>query len=245
MTKTCERSFETDTLSAYREPRKEPSYTIDILAASIVHDLRNPLAAICGCAEMLLHGNLAPAQTRQVSNNIYRAASRMRELVNDFACITREHAEEVQSCNLRTMLAASCEATGAAEREGIEILMDVPEQIEIPLARIRLERVFVNLIANALEAMPGGGAIWITARKAGDRALIAVEDNGPGIPAGIRSRLFEPFVTAGKKEGLGLGLALSRRTVRDHGGELWVEPSAGARFVVSLPLAGGENSKWI
>jgi signal transduction histidine kinase len=218
---------------------------MDILAASIVHDLRNPLAAICGCAEMLLQGNLAPAQTRQMISNIRRAASRMRELVNHFACNTREHAEGFQSCNLRAVLNASCEAAGASEREGIEILMDVPEQVEIPLPRIRFERVFVNLIVNALEAMPEGGAIWITARQADDRALIAIEDNGPGIPAAIRSRLFEPFVTAGKKEGLGLGLALARRTVRDHGGELWVEPSPGARFVVSWPLPAGEYSKWI
>src|SRR5580700_10276010 len=66
--------------------------------------------------------------------------------------------------------------------------------------------------------------------------LIAVEDTGPGIPAGIRDRLFEPFVTAGKSHGLGLGLALSRETVLDQGGDMWTEPAAGARFVVRLPL---------
>ena len=245
MIKTCERAFRMDPVSAIREPRKGSPSTMDVLAASVLHDLRNPLAAICGCAEMLLHGKLAPAQARQVTSNIYRAATRMREFVNDFACLTREHAQGPQSCNLRATLAASCEAAGAADCEGVEILMDAPEQIEIPLERIRLECVFVNLIVNALEAMPGGGSIWITATKAGDHALIAIEDNGPGIPDGIRSSLFEPFVTAGKKDGLGLGLALARRTVREQGGDLWVEPAAGARFVVSLPLSGGENSKWI
>jgi signal transduction histidine kinase len=64
--------------------------------------------------------------------------------------------------------------------------------------------------------------------------LIEVEDTGPGIPVGIRDRLFEPFVTAGKDHGLGLGLALSRQTVLDHGGEMWIEPAPGARFVVRL-----------
>jgi signal transduction histidine kinase len=66
--------------------------------------------------------------------------------------------------------------------------------------------------------------------------LIELEDTGPGIPRGIRDRLFEPFVTAGKQDGLGLGLALSRQTVLNHGGNIWTEPAAGARFVIRLPL---------
>jgi signal transduction histidine kinase len=104
--------------------------------------------------------------------------------------------------------------------------------------RTRIERVFINLITNGLEAMPGGGMIRITAKEAGDCALIEVEDSGPGIPPEIYARLFDPFTTAGKKEGLGLGLALSRRTMRDHGGDMWIEPAAGARFVIRLPLNG-------
>jgi signal transduction histidine kinase len=97
--------------------------------------------------------------------------------------------------------------------------------------------VFSNLIGNALEAMPVGGKIRIAARKAGDCALIEVEDSGPGIPPEIYSLVFDPFITAGKKDGLGLGLALSRRTVRDHGGDMWIEPADGARFVIRLPLS--------
>ena len=67
--------------------------------------------------------------------------------------------------------------------------------------------------------------------------LIEVKDTGPGIPRAIRNRLFEPFVTAGKDHGLGLGLALSRQTLLDHGGDLRIEPARGARFVMSLPLS--------
>jgi signal transduction histidine kinase len=94
----------------------------------------------------------------------------------------------------------------------------------------------MNLILNALEGMPGGGAIWITAIEMDDYVLIVVEDNGPGIPAEIRGRLFEPLATAGKKGGLGLGPTLARQTVRDYGGDLWAEPADGARFVLSMPL---------
>jgi signal transduction histidine kinase len=85
--------------------------------------------------------------------------------------------------------------------------------------------------------MPDGGQIRIGARKAENIVLIDVEDTGPGIPRAIRDRLFEPFVTAGKDHGLGLGLALSRQTVLDHGGDIWTEPAKGARFVISLPLS--------
>jgi signal transduction histidine kinase len=112
----------------------------------------------------------------------------------------------------------------------------VPDDLAMPLERSRIQRVFFNLITNALEAMPHGGTIHIGARKADNCVLIAVEDTGPGIPRGIRERLFEPFVTAGKEHGLGLGLALSRQTVLDHGGDMWTEPASGARLVIRLPL---------
>jgi signal transduction histidine kinase len=76
----------------------------------------------------------------------------------------------------------------------------------------------------------------IVGRKASNCVLIELEDTGPGIPRAIRERLFEPFVTAGKQDGLGLGLALSRQTVLGHGGDIWLEPATGARFVIRLPL---------
>jgi K+-sensing histidine kinase KdpD len=87
-----------------------------------------------------------------------------------------------------------------------------------------------------LEARPSGGQIHIRAKTAGDYVLVEIEDTGPGIPPGIRDRLFEPFVTVGKRDGLGLGLTLARQTVLDHGGDMWAESAAGARFVTRLPL---------
>lgn len=210
--------------------------TTDHISAALVHDLRNPLSAIYGCAEMLLDGELDQVQTRRVVSTIHRAASRMRDLLADLARSTRGHCEAPGRCNLRAIVAAACEASGAAERDGIELQVDVPARIEISIARNRMVRVFLNLIVNALEAMPGGGTIRIGARQTGDAVVIEVEDNGPGIPAEIRGQLFEPFITARKEGGLGLGLALSRQAVWDHGGELWVESAAGARFVMSLPM---------
>jgi signal transduction histidine kinase len=125
-----------------------------------------------------------------------------------------------------------------AVEQGVEIRTEVDPTIELPVEPGRMERVFLNLINNAIEAMPGGGLISISAERNGRSVLVRVDDNGPGIPDGVRERLFQPFVTSGRN-GLGLGLALSRQTVLDHGGDLWVEDpgsgTTGARFRLRLP----------
>ena len=119
------------------------------------------------------------------------------------------------------------------------LALEIPAEIEVPLERSRVERVFANLIGNALEAMSGGGEVRITAEMQDGAALVHVEDTGPGIAQEIRAQLFQPFVSAGKRNGLGLGLALARQTILDHGGDMWVEsaPGRGARFSFRLPGA--------
>ena len=104
-----------------------------------------------------------------------------------------------------------------------------------------MKLMFFNLITNALEAIPAGGEVRIKATRNRGHVLVAIEDTGPGIPHEIRDKVFEPFVTAGKENGLGLGLAFSRQVALDHGGDMWIEPAAGARFVIRFPLNGGEG----
>jgi len=213
------------------------------LSTSIVHALRNPLGTVFAGAEMLMRLDPASTQAKRLATNIYRAAGRMRELLADLAGESCGNKSPAEICKIHDVITAASEAAlPAAETRSVQILNEVPAGIEIPLERSRMERVFVNLIANALEAMPHGGSIHVGASKSGNCILIEVEDTGPGIPIEIRDRLFEPFVTAGKDHGLGLGLALSRQTVRDHGGDIWVEPAAGARFVVRLPLNQEEDA---
>jgi signal transduction histidine kinase len=211
---------------------------IDPLSTSIIHDLRNPLAAICAAAEMLTDPHLTPDHAKRLRRNINKAAGRMRELLADLTGVKQGKLASVENCNLHEILAAAREDTGAAaENRGVDIFLELSGRLEMALARTRMERVFINLITNSLEAMPSGGEIRIAAKEIGNWALIEVEDSGPGIPAEICARLFDPFITARKKDGLGLGLALSRRTVRDHGGDMWIEPAGGARFVIRLPLS--------
>jgi signal transduction histidine kinase len=162
----------------------------------------------------------------------------MRELLTDLATVTYGNRSTPEICDLREIIAASSEAAAAAatDNQRVQILLDVPWQIKLPLARSRMKLMFFNLITNALEAMPAGGEVRIGATRNRDYVLVAIEDTGPGIPHEIRDKVFEPFVTAGKENGLGLGLAFSRQAVLDHGGDMWIEPAAGARFVIRFPL---------
>ncbi len=205
--------------------------------SSIIHDLRNPLTTIYAGAEMLMDLHSEAAEVNRLAANIHCAAARMRELLADLTRAACPDRSTAKICDIRQVITAASDAASATNNNHVvKILFDMPEHIELPLDRPRMERVFVNLVANALEVMPSGGKLLITARKASTWALVDFEDTGPGIPEGIRGRLFDPFVTAGKQDGLGLGLTFSRQTVRDHGGDLWTEPALGARFVMRLPL---------
>jgi signal transduction histidine kinase len=225
------------TLSLRSESWQKNVAAIESLSTSIVHDLRNPLGTVYAAAEMLMELDPGPTQVRRLATNIFRAAGRMRELLADLSSVARGDRPMAEMCDIREVIAAASDAASAiTKNHNVQILLEVSERIELPLIRSYIERVFFNLIANSFEAMPTGGKLNIVCRKANRYVLIEVEDTVHGIPRGIRDRLFEPFVTAGKSDGLGLGLALSRQTLLNHGGDIWIEPARGARFVIRLPL---------
>jgi signal transduction histidine kinase len=223
--------------------RQERISTIGRLSTSIVHDLRSPLAAIYGGAEMLVDSRLSSEQVSRLARNIYRASRQIQELLQDLINVSRGKATSAELCNLHEVIEAAWDLVSTlAERQNVRLDLQTPEAIEIPMERARMERAFLNLIENALEAMPDGGVIRIRATTSGEAIVVSVEDTGPGINPGIRDQLFQPFVTAGKKNGLGLGLALSRQTLLDNGGDLWIDvnSTAGARFCLRLPLSREE-----
>lgn len=219
---------------------KERINTIGRLSSSIIHDLRNPLAAIYGGAEMLVDSeNLSPQQSKRLATNIYRASRRIQELLQHLADSARGRVEPSEMCRMADVIGAAQEVLmPMAERQHVQIQVDVADDLELPLERSRMERVFLNLMSNSLEAMPDGGRLTVTAHRDNGFAVVVVDDTGTGISEEVRKHLFQPFVTAGKRHGLGLGLALSRQTVIDHGGELWADskPAPGARLCLRVPL---------
>jgi signal transduction histidine kinase len=217
--------------------RQERISTIGRLSSSIVHDLRNPLASIYGGAEMMMDGQLSEAQLHRVAGNIYRSSRAINDLLQELVDVSRGRTQAPELCRLSEVIAAASDTqASSAEQRGVRIDAAIDPAIELPLERARIERVFLNLIGNALEAMPNGGCVAIRAERKKDCVLVRVDDTGPGIPASVRKHLFQPFVSEGKN-GLGLGLALSRQTLLDHGGDLWAEEteSSGARFRLRLP----------
>jgi signal transduction histidine kinase len=221
--------------------RSERIATIGRLATSIVHDLRNPLAAIYGGAEMLIDGRLSPKQVQRLAGNMFRASVQVQQLLQDLLDLGRGKAGQVKPCNLRELVATVADSfSPTAEAQSVDLVLEVPDGLQVPLDQRRIERVFLNLMGNALEAMPAGGTLTVAARREPDSVVVEVRDTGPGIAPEIRGRLFQPFVTARKASGLGLGLALARQTVVDHGGDMWLNPAGpGACFAFRLPAPNG------
>ena len=217
--------------------RQERISTIGRLSTSIVHDLRNPLAAIYAGAEMLFDSNLPMPQIKRLATNIYRASRGIQEMLQQLLNVARGRSGAAEMCSVRDVVSAAWAATEleAASRH-VNLISEVPDGVECPMERARMERVFCNLFENAVEVMHGGGTITVGARQEDSAVLIVVKDTGPGIRPEVRSRLFQPFVTFGKKNGLGLGLALARQTLLDHGGDLWADGNGpGAEFHMRLP----------
>lgn len=228
--------------------RQERIATIGQLSTSIVHDLRNPLAAIYAGAEMLVDSNLPEEQTRRLARNIYRASRGIQDMLQQLLDVVRGRSSASEMCSLHEVIAAAWDTLApAAEARRVALTAEVPEQLECPMERARIERVFSNLFENAIDAMRSGGTITVKSQSDEGSVVVLVEDSGPGIDPALQGRLFQPFVTLGKKNGLGLGLALSRQALLDHGGDLWVDGAGpGARFCLRLPkerpLASHESS---
>jgi len=129
--------------------------------------------------------------------------------------------------------------TDEAWRHGVDIHVDATPTPPVMADRVQIEQVLVNLMRNAIEALAGqagGKNVRVVIRELGQKVEVAIEDNGPGVSPELAKRLFQPFETS-KRNGMGLGLWLSRELVKGHGGCLWwdADTAVGTRFVFRLP----------
>ncbi|MGH9438874.1 MAG: sensor histidine kinase, partial [Terriglobia bacterium] len=183
---------------------------------------------------------LSDEQRQRLAATIYSSSRRIQALLQDLLDASRGECKTPEVCLLIDIVTGAQEQLRqSAALHSVRIDVAIPPDLEVLAARDRLERVFVNLMQNAIDAMPGGGSIQIEGRTEAGQAIVRVEDTGPGISEEAWQNLFRPFASFGKKNGLGLGLALSRQVLLDHGGDLWVErrTAAGACFFVRLPAA--------
>ena len=206
---------------------------------SIVHDLRNPLAAIHLGTEMLDGTELPAEQVQRLARNMHRASVRVQELLQDYLEQCRGGVSQLRPFSLRTLIARSVDRIAtAAQAQSVTVLQDLRVDGPAKFDRHRIGSVLDNLLVNALEAMPNGGSIHISTAAEINSVVTRVQDTGPGIAPEIHGRLFQPFATARKTNGWGLGLAHSRQAVLELGGEMWLESShrAGACFAFRLPV---------
>ena len=210
------------------------------LAAGLAHEVRNPLAALSGAAQILRLGDheAAPSDDRKLFEVIQRETNHLATLVSDFLTFARPPAPNIETGDLAKLAYSTFEAFRTGEQVGQRRLSCDAESVEARFDEGQLRQVVWNLLRNALEATNPNGAISLRVR-AGDRwAWLEVQDDGPGVPLELRDRIFEPFFTT-KEHGTGLGLALVGRIVGAHGGTIDLDSGAGGtRFVVSLSRVG-------
>jgi two-component system, NtrC family, sensor histidine kinase HydH len=208
------------------------------LTAGLAHELRNPLGTIKASAEML--GKTLTAENevaREVAGFISSEVDRTNSLVTRFLQFARPLQVRLATADLGQALDRAI-AEAQREAAGINIYKAYsPDIPPFPFDAELMERVFYNLILNAAQASPAGGAVTVKSRATGRSVEILVIDRGSGIEHTQVKQIFNPFFTT-KKDGVGLGLAIVAKIVDEHGGKIAVEsePGKGSIFCVSLPM---------
>ena len=220
--------------------------SIGQLAASVVHEINNPMTAVATYADALLQrSRMTPGanpadqeKLKKILESSHRILRFTRDLVS-YARPAQDRPERVSLNAVVDMAVGFCEHVVSQARVSVqrEYASDVP-----PLAAVRanLVQVFVNLITNACHAMQPGGGVYLSTLQEGPEAVVRVRDTGTGIDPRNLSRIFEPFFTTKPEgRGTGLGLSICQGIVENHGGRLTVESTLGqgTTFTVRLPLA--------
>ena len=232
--------------------------TIGQLAASVAHELGTPLAVVTGRAEMIVTGEAAGERTTQSARVIVEQAGHMAGLIRQLLDFSRHRAPRFGVLSCRALCARTVDTLRVvARRRRVTIAAELPEDpLFVSADEHQLQQAVVNLLVNAMQAVPDGGRIVVATgtRRAAppgggapevDFVWVAVHDDGPGIAPEHLARLFEPFFTTkAPGEGTGLGLSVAHGIVRDHGGWIDVEsaPGRGSTFTIWLPAAAAAQT---
>ncbi|MBM3501977.1 MAG: sensor histidine kinase, partial [Armatimonadetes bacterium] len=212
------------------------------MAASIIHDVRNPLSSLTVATRLLSEKELPEAQRREVGERALAQAGRILSMLQEILDFTRTGKTDINRRpeNLRQILAdMEYGLTTQCAARGVSLSLEAMPDCTVPADREKLQRALSNIALNGCEVSAPGDALTIRARCDGEEVVVEVADNGPGIPPEIADRLFEPFATYGKAHGTGLGLAITRAIVEAHGGSVEARnrPEGGATFSIRLPVA--------
>jgi signal transduction histidine kinase len=213
--------------------------TIGRTASSISHDLRHPLTAVMANAEFLCDKNLDMAQKEELYREIRTAIDQMTDLVDSLLEFSqaRESLRRIFGPVEDTVDRALHTVRAHPEFHRIAIPVVREGRCETWFDQKKVERALVNLLLNACQSVPSNdGRVEVNLRENKDRVEIRIVDNGPGVAEPVRDKLFEPFVSYGKQNGIGLGLAIGQKIFQDHGGDACLETTGPGRTVFKLTL---------
>jgi signal transduction histidine kinase len=220
--------------------RAERLAAVGNVATSVAHDLRSPLGGIMRSAEFLARPEISQETRQKLGGAVVSMAKRL-------ISTSQQILDYVQSERLELLTEPCClsefldDVLAVLEIDfsdrGIEVVKEYEHAGNIVMDEDRMAQVVLNIAANARDAMPQGGRFTVLTRERGDCIEMVFSDTGPGIPEKVRDLIFDPFFTYGKGRGAGLGLAIARRIVEQHGGsiDLQSEAESGASFCVRLP----------
>ena len=218
------------------------------MAGMLAHDFRGPMTVIRGYAETLLEPGLTAEDVKSRADLIVQSVDRLERMTTETLDFARGGGKLARRPVFLSAFLQDLAAGLGQELPGLEVVrdFDVPPGTLAALDVDKLRRAVGNVAANSRDAMGGRGRFHVLARvvPAEDgtaRLVLVLSDEGPGVADAIRDRLFQPFATFGKRKGTGLGLAVARRFVEDHGGTIELLPNApppgtGARLRLALPL---------
>jgi len=226
-----------------RQQRAENLATLGKVAAGIAHEIRNPLTFIRSAAEHLSETSSGTSDAGELAEGMVEEIDRINKRIEELLSLGRIDSEVFAPVDLEAQVRRTLQLVEAQAQAGS---VEMQASFDLKGAKVagnedKLKQLFLNLLLNAVEAMPRGGKLRVRAERRGSGALIEVEDSGPGIPPEVADRIFEPFFTT-KGGGTGLGLALCFSIASAHGGtvELLRSGSEGTCFAVELPVAEEE-----
>jgi signal transduction histidine kinase len=213
--------------------------SIGRMAATILHDIKNPMGTLRLYAGQIKKKTVSPDEARmadEMIRQVDRLTAMTQEILEFARGVSQVHLDSVQLGDVFNRILPFLETDLATRKI---VLICTFEYIGSCMLDVeKFTRVLYNLTGNAADAMPDGGTLTIRTRAVDTQLAVEVTDTGTGIPEEIRSHLFEPFFTHGKKHGTGLGLSIVRKIIEDHQGRVEVEsvPGSGSTFRVLLPL---------
>ncbi|NLB97592.1 MAG: GAF domain-containing protein [Armatimonadetes bacterium] len=222
--------------------RAERLASIGQLAATVAHELRNPLNVI-KVAHFALEQGCSPEREKRHLDAIARQVAASSRIINGLLDFARDSPPQYSLVDLGALLHQVL--ADADLPQEIHVSTEIPASLPPLLAdREQIAQVLSNIIDNAVQVMPQGGELAIHVWWEEWAAYISVRDTGPGIPEEVRSRIFEPLFTT-RTKGTGLGLAIARRIIEAHGGEITAStsPAGGATFTIMLPLPESAHSR--